>query len=43
MEGRNSPRSPKPHAPKMEFDVIGMKVTEAKLAREAELCYGTSL
>jgi 5'-methylthioadenosine phosphorylase len=27
---------------KMEFDVIGMtNVTEAKLAREAELCYGT--
>jgi 5'-methylthioadenosine phosphorylase len=26
----------------MEFDVIGMtNVTEAKLAREAELCYGT--
>jgi len=27
---------------KLEFDVIGMtNVTEAKLAREAELCYGT--
>ncbi|GAC1635901.1 MAG: S-methyl-5'-thioadenosine phosphorylase [Candidatus Acidiferrum sp.] len=27
---------------RMEFDVIGMtNVTEAKLAREAELCYGT--
>jgi len=27
---------------KMEFDVIGMtNVTEAKLAREAEICYGT--
>src|SRR5499425_984572 len=27
---------------KMDFDVIGMtNVTEAKLAREAELCYGT--
>src|SRR5215467_10399177 len=43
MEGAQFSTLAEAHMPrKMEFDVIGMtNVTEAKLAREAELCYGT--